>query len=416
MPITELEASATGCPAVGDPVVTRWYRGHPWNAVDRQLEDITLQIQRAGGRLVRTAADIRAAHGGPPVALLGVEGADAIGHDVDGLDRWRDRAVRVVTIVHLADNQIGTTSLPWQRYVGPLPVRRRVDEGLSPFGGRVVDRMNALGMVIDLAHADARTLLDVVDRTTAPVVATHSGARARQDFPRFLTDAEVRAIAGTGGAVGLWPYHYRGKGARDIADLVAHARHVAGLVGPQHVGQRAVTLGRGEQSTGIGRHQPAPAGPGGEDPRARPAPGKRGAGCAGAPGAGQPAAEHGEVELRGLGHPEPGGVLEQARDVSGVGADGVRRPGELQREVALEALQRRLQRRGQRSLLARSPLDGHPSTVSALVLPGQAAEPSPGLRLRRLPRAQRREPPALGGALDEPVGLQRRHHLLDDER
>lgn len=221
--------------AVGDPVVTRWYRGHPWNAVDRQLEDITLQIQRAGGRLVRTAADIRAAHGGPPVALLGVEGADAIGHDVDGLDRWRDRAVRVVTIVHLADNQIGTTSLPWQRYVGPLPVRRRVDEGLSPFGGRVVDRMNALGMVIDLAHADARTLLDVVDRTTAPVVATHSGARARQDFPRFLTDAEVRAIAGTGGAVGLWPYHYRGKGARDIADLVAHARHVAGLVGPQHL-------------------------------------------------------------------------------------------------------------------------------------------------------------------------------------
>lgn len=221
--------------AVGDPVVTRWYRGHPWNVVDRQLEDITLQIQRAGGRLVRTAAEIRAAHRGPPVALLGVEGADAIGHDVDGLDRWHDRGVRVVTIVHLADNQIGTTCMPWQQYVGPLPVRRRVEQGLSPFGARVVDRMNALGMVIDLAHADIRTVFDVVSRTTGPVAATHSGARARQDFPRFLSDEELRAIAGTGGVVGLWPYNHRGRGVRDVSDLVAHARHVADLVGPEHL-------------------------------------------------------------------------------------------------------------------------------------------------------------------------------------
>jgi microsomal dipeptidase-like Zn-dependent dipeptidase len=72
-----------------------------------------------------------------------------------------------------------------------------------------------------------------VARTTAPVVATHSGARARQDFARFLSDEELRAIAGTGGVVGLWPYHHRGKGVRDTADLVSHARHVATAVGPE---------------------------------------------------------------------------------------------------------------------------------------------------------------------------------------
>jgi membrane dipeptidase len=95
--------------------------------------------------------------------------------------------------------------------------------------------MNELGMVIDVAHADRPTVLDVVDRTTAPVVATHSGARAKQDFARFLSDDELRAIAATGGVVGLWPYNHRGKGVRDVDDLVAHARHVADLVGAQHL-------------------------------------------------------------------------------------------------------------------------------------------------------------------------------------
>ena len=220
--------------AVGDATVTRWHRGGAWAAVERQLADIVTQI---GGRLALTAADVRAAHGRPPVALLGVEGADAIGEDVDRVDQWFERGVRVVTIVHLADNQIGRTCMPWQHYVVParIPVGRRVEEGLSPLGARVVDRMNALGMVVDLAHADRRTVLDVTSRTTAPVVATHTGARARQDFPRYLDDDQLRAIAGTGGVVGLWPYNHRGRGVRDIDDLVAHARHVADTVGAEHL-------------------------------------------------------------------------------------------------------------------------------------------------------------------------------------
>jgi membrane dipeptidase len=220
--------------AVGDPVVTRWHRGDAWGAVERQLDGIVTQVPR----VVRTAAEVRAAHadGGEPVALLGVEGADAVGDDVDRLAAWAQRGVRVATIVHLTDNQIGTTCLPWQQYVaGRLPVRRHVDEGLSPFGRRVVDTMNALGMVIDLAHADRKTVLDVVGRTGAPVAATHTGARARQDFARFLSDDELRAIASTAGVVGLWPYNHRGRGVHDVADLVGHARHVADLVGPQHL-------------------------------------------------------------------------------------------------------------------------------------------------------------------------------------
>jgi microsomal dipeptidase-like Zn-dependent dipeptidase len=143
--------------------------------------------------------------------------------------------VRVIVLVHLRDNVLGTTCLPWQQYAGPLPVRRRASPGLSPAGKRVVERMNRLGVLVDVAHADRATLLGAVDVATAPVVSSHSGARALQDFARYLADDELRAIASTGGVVGLWPYRARRVGVRTLGDLVAHARHIAGTIGPEHV-------------------------------------------------------------------------------------------------------------------------------------------------------------------------------------
>ena len=222
--------------AVGDPVVTRWYRGGPWRAVERQLDAIDAQIRRAGGVVARTPAAVRdAKSGGWPAAILGVEGGDAIGTDVDRVDAWHQRGVRVVVLVHLGDNQLGTTCMPWQDYVGPLPTRRRSPLGLTPLGRQVVTRMQQLGVIVDVAHADRQTIFDVVEASTAPVISSHTGARARADFPRFLTDDEITAVAGTGGVVGLWPYRHRGRGVHDVADLIGHARHVADLVGPAHL-------------------------------------------------------------------------------------------------------------------------------------------------------------------------------------
>ena len=223
--------------AVGDPIVTRWYVGRsPWDAVEAQLALIERQAAEAGARVVRSVEELGQARAqGEPAVVLGVEGADALGRDVDRVDAWHERGVRVVVLVHLGDNALGTTCLPWQRYAGPLPVRRRVRPGLSPTGVQVVDRMNRLGLLVDVAHADRATLLGVVDVVTAPVVSSHTGARALQDFPRYLDDDELRAIASTGGVVGLWPYRARRVGVRSIGDLVAHARHIAETVGPDHL-------------------------------------------------------------------------------------------------------------------------------------------------------------------------------------
>jgi membrane dipeptidase len=223
--------------AVGDPIVTRWYVGRsPWDAVEAQLALIERQAVDAGVLVAQSVEDLLDARAeGVPAVVLGVEGADAVRHDVDRIDAWHERGVRAIVLVHLGDNALGTTCLPWQRYAGPVPVRRHASPGLSPTGARVVERMNQLGVLVDVAHADRATLLGVVDVAAAPVVSSHTGARALQDFARYLADDELRAIASTGGVVGLWPYRTRRFGVRSISDLVAHARHIAEIVGPAHL-------------------------------------------------------------------------------------------------------------------------------------------------------------------------------------
>ncbi len=223
--------------AVGDPIVTRWYVGRsPWEAVEAQLALIERQAAEAGAVLARSVDDLTSARArGVPAVVLGVEGADAVADDVDRIDAWHERGVRVLVLVHLRDNALGTTCLPWQRYAGPVPVRRSASPGLTPLGRRVVERMNRLGMLVDVAHADRATLLGVVDVAAAPVVSSHTGARAVQDFARYLADDELRAVASTGGVVGLWPYRARRVGVRTIDDLIAHAHHIADTIGPEHL-------------------------------------------------------------------------------------------------------------------------------------------------------------------------------------
>jgi membrane dipeptidase len=221
--------------AVGDPIVTRAWRGRAWDAVVRQLEQLRNEINEAGCELATSIAGVVSAPpAGRSAVMLGLEGADAIGADLDRLDDLHDRGVRVIVPVHLSHNLIGTTAMPWPSYLGPLPVRRR-SPGLTAFGRRAVERMEKLGILVDVSHADRSTTLDIVAASAHPVIASHTGARACQDFPRFLRDDEALAIARTGGVIGLWPYRHRSMGIADPAAFETHARHLAELVGPEHL-------------------------------------------------------------------------------------------------------------------------------------------------------------------------------------
>jgi membrane dipeptidase len=207
----------------------------PFQAVQNQLSAIEDEAARVGARLVETAAGVRtAAADGQLAVLLGLEGADCVGTDLGLLAQLAAEGVRVIVPVHLGDNQIGTTCLPWQKYVGPLPVRRQA-VGLTDFGAEFTVTANRLGVVIDGSHADEPTLLGMIEHSAAPVICSHAGAREVSSFDRYLSDGAIRAVAGTGGVIGLWPYFMRGKGTPTLDAVAAHARHIADLVGAEHL-------------------------------------------------------------------------------------------------------------------------------------------------------------------------------------
>jgi microsomal dipeptidase-like Zn-dependent dipeptidase len=221
--------------AVGDPIVTRWHLRSPFQAVQNQLAAIRDESTQAGARLVGNVSEVRAAAAdGVLAVILGLEGADCVGTDLSLLSQLAGDRVRVIVPVHLGDNQIGTTCLPWQKYVGPLPVRRQ-DIGLTDFGIEFVRMANDLGVVIDGSHADEPTLLGMVEHSSAPVICSHAGAHQVSAFERYLSDDAIRAVAGTGGVIGLWPYFMRGKGTPTLDAVADHARYIADLVGAQHV-------------------------------------------------------------------------------------------------------------------------------------------------------------------------------------
>jgi membrane dipeptidase len=143
--------------------------------------------------LATTADQVRAAAArGHVAALLGVEGGHAIENSLEHLETLYRRGVRYLTLVWNNGNDWAGSSLDARRH-----------GGLSAFGREVVARMNALGMLVDVSHASDNTFWDVVTASTRPIIASHSCCRALAAHPRNLTDDQLRAVARTGGVVGI---------------------------------------------------------------------------------------------------------------------------------------------------------------------------------------------------------------------
>ena len=141
--------------------------------------------------LARTAGDIRRlSKQGRVASLIGVEG----GHQIDGrlsvLRQYRALGVAYMTLTH-------GRSLAWADSSTDAPIAN----GLSPFGRAVVAEMNRIGMIVDVAHVSDATMAAVLDTSKAPVIASHSDARALADAPRNIPDALLRRIGEGGGMV-----------------------------------------------------------------------------------------------------------------------------------------------------------------------------------------------------------------------
>ena len=155
---------------------------HAW--VDRHPEHLLFAT---------TAADVRRAKREGKVAIfIGVEGGHAIESSLDRLRELHARGVRYLTLTW-------NNGLPWAG--SSIGVDGTRTGGLTDFGRDVVREMNRLGMLVDLSHVSDSTFDDAIAVSSAPVIASHSSARALSDFPRNLTDDQLRAIARSGGVV-----------------------------------------------------------------------------------------------------------------------------------------------------------------------------------------------------------------------
>lgn len=240
-------------PRLGDPLErTREGVRHLRGILDAH-PDVRLILTAADATAAASAAANVAPGDGEVAALIGVEGGYAIGSDLAVAEELFDLGVRCLTLTWNA-------ATAWADAAGGGP-----HGGLTAFGRRLVDRLQRLGILVDVSHASDETVREVTGRAERPVVASHSGMRSLAALPRNLSDAQLEAIAGTDGLVGISFFnghldadfearcvplrarHFEDTealartvleevGPLPLSRLVDHVRHAVAVVGEEHVG------------------------------------------------------------------------------------------------------------------------------------------------------------------------------------
>jgi len=179
--------------------------------------------------IVRSAAEYRAARDqNKHAGFVGIQGGNALDDGLDALDDLDDTVLRI-TLVHLSTSSLGVTSAPLAGN----------DAGLTDFGRQYVERLNDKKIFVDLAHISRRGFFDVIEvhDPSQPLLVTHTGVCGVHRHWRNLDDEQLRAIAGSGGTVGIMyqssflgdPY-LGGRASR----IVDHLEHIVRTVGEDH--------------------------------------------------------------------------------------------------------------------------------------------------------------------------------------
>jgi membrane dipeptidase len=143
--------------------------------------------------LATSPAEVRSAvAAGKHAVLIGVENGNSLAGDVQRVRQFHARGARYIGLLHTRNNELGDSSTDKS---GPL------HGGLSELGKQMVREMNRAGIMVDVSHASDATFWDMLEASSAPIIATHSSARAIYDHPRNLSDEMLRAIAADGGVV-----------------------------------------------------------------------------------------------------------------------------------------------------------------------------------------------------------------------
>ena len=177
--------------------------------------------------IIRRHSDIAKAKQDKTLGLmLGFQNTDMIDRDISRLDLFYRLGIRIIQLTYNDRNLVGDGCL------------EAGNAGLSAFGRQVVERMNTLGIAVDLSHCGTQTTADGIAASTKPPLITHSGCREVFRHPRSKEDRELKAMADKGGVVGIYfmPFIGPGPGAPTTEMLMRQIDHAIKVCGADHVG------------------------------------------------------------------------------------------------------------------------------------------------------------------------------------
>jgi len=164
---------------------------------------------------------------GKIAAIIGVEGGHSIENSLEKLENLFNLGMRYMTITW-------NNSLDWAiAHNHP----NTLTQGLSEFGRSVIRKMDSLGIVIDISHVGIKTIQDILEETTNPIIASHSGVRAITNNSRNLYDWQIQDIANSGGVIGIvfYPNFLTGTNSATVNNVIQHIDHIVNLVGIDYV-------------------------------------------------------------------------------------------------------------------------------------------------------------------------------------
>ncbi len=211
-------------------IVQRWPRA-TWTSLTARAVYQAARLQdavaRSNGQLTlvtdqASLASFLAKHAMSPGthgAMLAIEGLHALDGKLANVDTLYAHGYRMMGLTHFFDNEVAASA------------HGVTHAGLTPLGRQVIQRMEALHVLVDVAHASPQTVTEVLAMATRPIVVSHTGVAATCPGPRNLTDDQLKAIAANGGVIGIgyWDAAVCALGAASIAKAIRHAADVAGI-------------------------------------------------------------------------------------------------------------------------------------------------------------------------------------------
>ena len=189
-----------------------------WEREIAEHPEFLMKIRRVGDIL-------KAKKDGKLGLIFGFQNTNMLGHDVNFLVTFHNLGIRIVQLTYNLKNSVGDGCL--QPNAG----------GLTSFGKEVVNKMNEMGLLIDLSHCSTKTTHESILASDQPVSITHSGCKAVYDHPRSKRDEELKLMANRGGVIGIYMMPFLNANDQPTSEhLLAHIEHAVNVCGEDHVG------------------------------------------------------------------------------------------------------------------------------------------------------------------------------------